>query len=247
MIDIAAHWIFPVHAVPLAGPMPAGGKRVELIGSSGHRLVGIHVPPERPARQRLLIFGLGGNAWNAQDVTDYLHRIFPEADVVSFYYRGYAPSAGEPSAEALATDALETFDFAVDLTHRARSIAVGFSIGSGIAAALAASRKLDGVILVTPFASLREVAQAAIPWVPLGPFFGHEIDAAAAIEKTEAKVAIIAGSRDDIVPARCTEALREKVPNLVFDRTIEGAGHNDIYGRSDFQLALREARDRLIS
>ena len=247
MIDIAAHWIFPVHAVPRPGPMPAGGKRVELTASSGDRLVGIHIPPKRAARQRLLVFGLGGNAWNAQDVADYLHRVFPEADVVCFYYRGYAPSAGEPSAKALVADALETFDFAVDLIRPAYSIAVGFSIGSGVAATLAASRKLDGIILVTPFASLREVAQAAVPWVPLGSFFGHEIDAAKALANNETKVAIIAGSRDDIVPPRCTDALRKTVPNLVFDRTIAGAGHNDIYGRSDFQLALREARDRLIS
>ena len=247
MIDFAAHWIFPVHAVPRAGPMPAGAKRVELVGSSGHRLVGLHIQPVRPPRERLLIFGLGGNAWNAQDVAEYLHEVFPDADVVSFYYRGYAPSAGEPSAEALVADALETFDFAVDLTRPAHSVAVGFSIGSGVAATLAASRKLDGVILVTPFASLREVAQAAVPWVPLGPFFGHEIDAAKALEKADAKVAIIAGSRDDIVPPRCTDALRKKARTIVFDRTIAGAGHNDIYGRSDFQLALREARDRLIS
>jgi len=27
----------------------------------------------------------------------------------------------------------------------------------------------------------------------------------------------------------------------VFDRTIRGAGHNDIYARSDFQETMREA------
>ena len=48
-------------------------------------------------------------------------------------------------------------------------------------------------------------------------------------------VAIIAAERDEIVPAERTDALRERVRNLVFDRTIAGAGHNDIYARSDFQ------------
>jgi hypothetical protein len=80
-----------------------------------------------------------------------------------------------------------------------------------------------------------------MPWVPLGPFFGHEIDASAPIRSGQTPVAIIAAERDEIVPAARTDALRKVVPNLVFDRTIARAGHNDIYGRSDFHEAMREA------
>jgi len=120
-------------------------------------------------------------------------------------------------------------------------VAVGFSIGSGIAAQLAARRKLEGLILVTPFDSLKAVAQSMYPWLPIGAFFDHEIDAATALEKTEVPVAIVAAERDEIVPAERTAALRLHIANLVFDRTIRGAGHNDIYARSDFQDAMREA------
>ena len=35
--------------------------------------------------------------------------------------------------------------------------------------------------------------------------------------------------RHDLIPPARTEALRRAVPNLAFDRTIAGAGHNDIY------------------
>jgi len=35
------------------------------------------------------------------------------------------------------------------------------------------------------------------------------------------------------------------VPNLVFDRTIQAAGHNDIYSRPEFEGAMREALNRL--
>ena len=31
----------------------------------------------------------------------YLHERVPECDVVAFHYRGYRPSTGQPSAEAL--------------------------------------------------------------------------------------------------------------------------------------------------
>jgi len=247
MMDIASHWIFPVHAVGRAGPMPRGAKRVEIEAQSGDRLVGVHFPPAAARPDKSLVLGFGGNAWNAQDVAQYLHELYPESDVVTFYYRGYAPSRGSPSAEALIADAPLMFDFAAGLAKPRTAIAAGFSIGSGVAATLAKARDLDGLLLVTPFASLKAVAQAAMPWIPLGPFFGHEIDAAAALRNNDTKVAIIAGGRDDIVPAACTAELRKDVANLVFDKTIASAGHNDIYGRSDFQAAMREAKKRLIS
>jgi pimeloyl-ACP methyl ester carboxylesterase len=83
------------------------------------------------------------------------------------------------------------------------------------------------------------------PWLPIGPFFAHEIDAAGPLKNSRVPVAIIAAERDEIVPAERTAALREVVPELVFDRTIKRAGHNDIYARSEFQEAMRDALNRL--
>ena len=203
---------------------------------------GVHVPPAvAPKGERILIIGFGGNAWNGEDVASYLHELFPKADIVAFHYRGYRPSTGSPSAEALLADAPLLYDFAVGRVKPDRTIAVGFSIGSGVAAQLAAERPIDGLILVTPFDSLKAAAQSLYPWVPIGPFFQHEIDAAGLLERSRVPVALLAGERDDIVlPAR-TEALRSRCGNIVFDRTIPRAGHNDIYGRSDFHEAMRKA------
>jgi pimeloyl-ACP methyl ester carboxylesterase len=241
MFEFQSHFIFPVHAVPAAGPLPAGAELLSLRSGDGHSLAGIHIPPAGAPRQRTLILGFGGNAWNGQDVAEYLHELYPECDIVAFHYRGYPPSEGSPSAEALLADAPLIYDLAADRVKPQRVVGVGFSIGSGIAASLAAVRKVDGLILVTPFDSLAAVAQAMLPWLPISRFFSHEVDAAAAIGQVEAPVAIVAAARDEIVPPDRTEALRPRVPNLVFDRTIAGAGHNDIYGRSDFQSAMREA------
>ena len=69
----------------------------------------------------------------------------------------------------------------------------------------------------------------------------HEIDAADALQANRAPVAIIAAEHDQIVPTDRTDALRKRAPHVVFDRTIKNAGHNDIYARSDFQEAMREA------
>ena len=245
MFEFQSHLIFPTHAVPRAGPWPPGAARLTVKTVEGDELAGIHIPADEPGKDRTLILGFGGNAWNAQDVAEYLHELFPDEEVVAFHYRGYAPSQGSPSAEALKADAPLVYDLAVERVEPRRVIAVGFSIGSGVAAALAGKRKLDGLILVTPFDSLKAVAQSMYPWLPIGPIFAHEIDAASALEKVDMPVAIIAGERDEIVPTERTDALRRRVPSLVVDRTIARAGHNDIYARSDFHDAMREALNRL--
>jgi pimeloyl-ACP methyl ester carboxylesterase len=247
MLDFQSHLIFPTHAVADPGPLPPGAERLAVPGADRDELAGVHIFGDAPGKSRTLILGFGGNAWNAQDVAEYLHGLFPDEETVVFHYRGYRPSRGSPSAEALIADAPLVYDAAVKRVRPGKVIAVGFSIGSGVAATLAGTRRLDGLILVTPFDSLREVAQSMYPWLPIGPLFAHEIDAASPLERTDVPVAIIAAQRDEIVPGARTDALKSRVRNLVFERAIAGAGHNDIYARSDFHEAMHEALDRLES
>ena len=246
MFDFQSHLIFPTYAVSKAGPLPRSAERLTVISAEGNKLEGVHIPPDSGGSSKTLILGFGGNAWNGQDVAEYLHELYPEHDVVAFHYRGYAPSAGSPTAEGLIADAPLIYDAMVERFRPKEVVAVGFSIGTGIAAQLSSKRKLDGLILVTPFDSLKAVAQSMYPWLPIGPFFAHEIDASKPLTKTKVPVAIVQAERDEIVPGERTSALRKVVGNLVFDRTIERASHNDIYARSDFHEAMHEALERLV-
>ena len=246
MFEFQSHLIFPVHAVPSAGPLPPGGELLSVATPDHHALKGVYFPADGPKPSSVLMLGFGGNAWNGQDVAQYLREVFPDDAVAAFHYRGYPPSSGVPSADALIADAPLVHDAAMKRAGTSRVIAVGFSIGSAVAATLSSARKLDGLILVTPFDSLKALAQGMFPWLPIGPFFSHEMNAAAALSGSSVPVAMIAAERDEIVPRERTEALRDAVKNPVFERTIAGAGHNDIYGRSDFQEAMREARAALL-
>ena len=233
--------LFPAGAARGSDPLPPGGERLELATADGTLLVGVHLAPERPDRQAPLILGFGGNAWNAQHAAEYLRDLYPEADIVAFHYRGYAPSGGTASAPALAADSLLVFDDAARRFPGRRIVAVGFSIGSGLAAHLAAHRPVAGAILVTPFDSLTAVAAGQARWLPVRLLWRNKLDPAAELRASRVPIAILAGARDTLIPPPRTDALRQAVPNLVYDRTIPEAGHNDIYGRSAFQQAMREA------
>jgi uncharacterized protein len=238
--------LFPASMVPPAGPLPAGAERLHIRAQSGERLSGVHIPA-RPGGPPITLLGFGGNAWNAETMAVYLHGLFPEADVVAFHYRGYAPSEGSPAASAIVADAPLVFDLARERLGDRPTVAIGFSIGSGVAAALAARRPLDGLVLVTPFDSLGAVAAGHYPWLPVRLLLRHRLDAADALRGTDVPVAVIAAAEDTLIGAERTEALRPALRDLRFDRTIAGAGHNDLYDRPEFRTALREAVGRLLA
>jgi uncharacterized protein len=238
--------LFPSSHVGAPGPLPQRTERLELVTASGVRLRGLRVPPSGGrGGEHTLILGFGGNAASASDTTALLHYLFPDAEVVSFYYRGYPPSGGEAGAAALKEDALQLYDSMRERLQPARTIAVGFSVGGGIAASLAAHRPLDGLILVTPFDSLAGVAASHYPWVPVRLLLRHELEPARDLAGVDTPVAIIAGGRDELVPAARTRALRAALARLVFDRTIAAAGHNDMYVQPVFHEAMRAARQRI--
>ena len=235
-----ARLLFPAGSVGGAGPLPAGAERLSLDTADGDRLHGIHLKPA-VAASGTLILGFGGNGWNAETAAAYLHGLFPDADVVAFHYRGYRPSGGAPTARALVEDAPLVHDLAVARLRPTRTVAVGLSIGSGVAASLATRRPLDGLILVTPFDSLAKVAAGQFPWLPVRWLFRHEMKPAEWLRGSAVPTAIVAAQGDSLIPPARTEGLRRATGRLVFDRTVPGAGHNDIYDRPDFRAAMREA------
>jgi hypothetical protein len=239
--------LFPASAVPAAGPLLPGARQLSLPIPDGGRLEGVHIPALRPSPQRTLAVVFGGNGWNAQDAAELVHGIWPEVDVAAFHYRGYPPSTGAPSAKALLADAPLLLAALREQVRPARTITVGMSVGSGVAASLAGSGEVDGAVLVTPFDSLAAVARGHYPWLPVRLLFRHEIDAAAALRRSRAPVAIIAAERDRIIPSERTAALRRSIPELVFDRTIPTAGHNDLYGQAAFDRAMDDALATLLA
>lgn len=236
--------IFPAKMVQGAGPLPPGAVRLELATPDGHRLRGVHIAPPSPT-ERPIILGFSGNVWNSDEAASFLSDVYPDADILVFHYRGYRPSTGAPSAKALLADSLLIHDFVAQRFVGRAIVAVGFSIGSGVAAHLAGRRPLAGSILVTPFDSLAAVARGHYPWLPIGPFLRHRMNPAEDMRGSRVPTAIIVAGRDTLIPPRRARALAGAVPNLVYERAIEAASHNDIYHHPDFQGAMEQAMERV--
>lgn len=234
--------IFPTALAGLAQvQLPASAQRLEVRTADGEALAGVRIPGKGERAERVpTLLGFGGNAWNAEGTALYLHGLFPDRTVVTFHYRGYAASSGRPSAEALLSDSLLIFDHLQQAHARERVIAVGLSIGSGVAAYLARHRPAAGLILVTPFDSLEALARSTYWWAPVGLLLRHRMPTIDFVRESSVPTALIVAERDAIVPARRSTPLRAAIPNLVFERAID-AGHNDLYDRPAFAEAMRQA------
>lgn len=224
--------VFPRHMVGAPPALPARTDRLTLTTSDGAILHGVRISGRTPTRPTLL--GFPGNAWNAEAMALFLHQIAPARDVVVYHYRGYAPSTGQPSARALQSDAVTIHD-----SLDGPVVAVGFSIGSGVAAHLAGARDLEQTILATPFDSLTQVAADSFPYLPVRWLFRHPMRAADALSRSAAPSMLLIATQDRVIPAARSDALAQSLPDARVIRLQ--AGHNDIYNHPDFVPKLRRA------
>ena len=238
--------IFPRYAVaPPAYELPPGTERIELRTAEGHRLVGNLVRAREPSRGLLL--GFTGNAWHADDFTVFLAHRLRDVDIAAFHYRGYAPSEGRPGEAAITDDAVAAYDYLVQRLRPARVLLAGFSIGSGVAAALAARRPAAGLLLVTPFDSIEAVARARYPWLPVGRLLRHPFRSDRHLADLDLPTAVIIASHDRVVPAARTEALLRVLRRPVFVETVPDSTHGGLYHTAEIDEVLRRAIGALIA
>jgi pimeloyl-ACP methyl ester carboxylesterase len=223
--------------------LPAGTERLELKASGGERLVGSFVPARRQSRGLLL--GFPGNAWNADDLAGFLARRLDDLDIVVFHYRGYAPSEGTPSEAALFADALLIHDRLLERLRPERVLATGFSLGTGVAAYLAARRPLHGLVLVTPFDSIEAVAMSRYAWAPVRPLLRHPFRSAEHLRGLDVPAAVIMAEHDEIVPRERSEALVEVLARPILVQVLPGT-HNGIYDGQPIDEALHRAVDAVM-
>jgi len=233
--------IFPTGPTGSVSDLPPQSRYIELESEDGEHIVLVRIPPNQTSSEpRPLLLGFGGNAWNADAVAIMLHQIFPEYEVVAQHYRGYGPSSERPSARILFDDAQRSYDHLIKAST-AGIVAIGFSLGASVAVELAATRSLQGIVLVTPFDSLKELAATHYPWLPVRLLLRHRMEAAATLRGLDVPTAIITAGNDVIVPKARSEAFRRVPTDLSADFTIDAVGHNDIYGSSKFKVALQNS------
>ncbi len=155
---------------------------------------------------------------------------FSPWSLLAVNYRGYGGNPGSPGERALLADALVLYDWAAARTEvdPERIVVIGRSLGSGVAVHLAAERRLAGVVLVTPFDSLRAVAQGIYPFVPVSVLLRHPFDSLARASAIETPMLALVAALDSIIAPRHARRLFEAWRGPKQWLEIGTADHNSI-------------------
>src|SRR5688572_21714444 len=179
-----------------------------------------------PGQRDVLLF-FGGNAENVHGMHEPLTLWLPERTSYLVAYRGYGASDGAPSQDALFADALALYDDAARRHPGARIAVAGRSLGSGVAAYVAAHRAVDRLVLISPYDSMVSVAGAHYPWLPVRWLVTERFESDRWLRGYDRPVLVIRADDDRVIPPANTDRLLQvlgRPPQVI---ALPDAGHDD--------------------
>lgn len=206
-------------------------QEVRISSEHGLKLHGWYFRQKGATRTAILSHGIGGNmSW-------YLHltRLLMDGktSVLMYDSRGFGRSDGSATIEGMLTDGIYAYDYVAQRLKIPQNeiIFVGQSLATGVACYVSERRPCAGLILVSPYASLRTRVAEIVPFFGLFPEWyiaENGMDNRPILAKQHPPVLLIAGTKDKMLPLNQAQdlfacAIEPKQLIAVVDGT-----HNDL-------------------
>ena len=197
----------------------------------GARLHALHLRLPQP---RGVVFFLHGNAGSLQTWfvnTGYYRRL--NLDLFMLDYRGFGKSSGRITSEAqLMADVRAAWAQIAPMYAGRQRIFYGRSLGTGLAAQLAAELQPELTVLVSPYTSMAALAAEKYPWVP-GAVLRYPLRTDQALPRVQGRVLLVHGARDTLIPHGHSQRLLALQPRAQM-LWVPDAGHDDIHGHATY-------------
>jgi uncharacterized protein len=221
--------LFPIPPVGRMAPAAAGLPEAEehvLTAADGEKVIVWHVPA-KPGHAVILFFP-GNGDFLAGRVSRFKAVTSDGTGLVALSYRGYAGSSGSPSEVGLLRDAAAAYAFTVARYEPSRIVDWGFSLGTGVAVAIAAEHPVGKLILEAPYTSTVDVAAAMFPIVPVRLLMRDPFHSDRRIARVNVPVLVMHGDADPAINIRFGErlfALAHEPKQFV---RFPGGGHENL-------------------
>jgi pimeloyl-ACP methyl ester carboxylesterase len=224
--------------------LPADGEEINYtVGAAkycAYYLPGGKSPPKR------IWLAFCGNGSLALDWTSILRDYPWNGDAFLLIdYPGYGRNGGYATIGSTRASAKAALKALAGRLHRVEDelklCVIGHSLGSAVALDFAARRKVERVVLIAPFTTLREEAATLVGgWV--SRLLIESYDNRANLTETRkrnpnAQVAIFHGTSDEVIPVRMGRELAREFPFVEF-LAVENADHVSV---------LNHAHDKIIA
>ena len=165
-------------------------------------------------------------AWYSKYAPYFTNRGY---EVFMIDYPGFGKSKGRFTEQALYDWAMQTYKLARSRYAADSIIVYGKSMGTGIAAQLAATRDCKRVILETPYYDFPSVVKHYLPIYPIHWMLHYQLPTHQNIPKIIAPITIFQGTRDRVITYRNAKKLEPLLKQTDEFVTVKGGKHNDLY------------------
>lgn len=223
--------------------------------SDGVGLNGWFFPSDTDSTRKHFVYLLcHGNAGNISHRLEHCAALLETgAAVFIFDYRGYGRSEGRPGEEGTYLDAQASHRWLRAKGFAATNIiALGESLGGGVASDLALRESLGGLILQSTYTSITDVGAELFPWLPVRWIGTIKYDTRARLPRIKVPLLVMHSREDGLIGFAHAEknfAVANE-PKLLWEI---GGGHNQflegdraIYleGLNKFLTRLEAAREQ---
>lgn len=220
-------------------------EEVRLATADGVTLHGWLKRPEhwRPGERHRLIIVYGGVGQEVSEVMRLAHAAGPWGWLM-INYRGFGLSGGSPSERAVLGDAKRIYDWAASRRDidGANIVVLGRSLGSYVAIAVAAARKVRAAILATPFDSAAALGEEHFHWLPL-PFarlMQSRYNPALIAPAVSAPALFLLAEKDDVTPVKNGLALAKRWGGEATTVLLPGVGHSGVERHEAYWESIAE-------
>jgi uncharacterized protein len=176
----------------------------------GARLHALHLRLPDPDG---VVFFLHGNAGSLQ--TWFINADFyrqANFDLFMLDYRGFGKSTGRIQSQAqLQADTQAAWQQVAPLYAGRKRVVYGRSLGTGLAAGLAAQVQPELTVLVSPYESMQALARLHYPWVPAA-VLRYPLRTDLVLPQVQGPVLLAHGAQDGLIPPAHSLALQKLAP-----------------------------------
>jgi hypothetical protein len=177
----------------------------------------------------IYFYGNGACMAYSTDVFEHFRRL--GANVIIPDFEGYGMSGGKPSEMGCYAAANAAYDYVLkrDDIDPKLIVTIGWSLGAASAIELAYTRPVAGVVTVSAFTSLRDMAHQFIPWLPMSLIMRYRFDNLSKVAEISCPILIVHGTEDELVPLAMAGRLAAAAKGKVTRYNVIGGGHNDVF------------------
>ncbi len=192
---------FPVVRTPALVDELAREKNMTRWTNAAGEFIGLkRLCTVQPAAGRILMFyGNASSAVHCSVYADVIQQVAP-LDFYVLEYPGYQDRPGSPSRDSLIAAAKEAFQ---SLDTNQPIYLVGESLGSGVASFIAGEfpEKISGLMLLSPYHRLADIAQSHYPLLPARLILQDDFWSEQYLRKFHGRVGVMIDGKDEVVPA----------------------------------------------